>query len=252
MSSDPDMNELFAPIGPSQAFEAVLTEVREVLPLVRHPVDAELWGSDMIGALSRSAPDEATMVTQLAATLVPACEKAGTPESLALLRILAAVGLPGLRDTAAQAAARLAARGVPDQPWARALGTPAVGPCWHYGDVGGHQESVTVTFSYGDDEHALSVLIDHGHGGKVKDAWVGDADGLLDRTSLAAAGDPLVIFERLTPADAHARLEEAVSAGEHPASADQRDSLNAHRALLYARMSLLAVESAIGPPPGRP
>jgi len=199
----------------------------------------------MIGALSRSAPDEATAARNLAEALVPACEEAATPEALALLRIFAAIGSAGVRDAAAQAANRVAALGVAEQPWATGLGLPRVADCWHYGDIGGRQESVTVSFAYGDNEHALSVLIDHGRGGKIKDAWVGDAAGLLDKTFMAAEADPLVVFERLSAAEAHRRLERAISAGEAPVDPDQRDDLAAHRALLYARMNLLAVESAI-------
>jgi hypothetical protein len=184
---------------------------------------------------------------EVASALVPAAEEAGTSESLALLRIFAAIGSPGLRAAAAQAADRVAELGVPEQPWVGELGLPKVADCWHYGDVGGRQESVTVSFAYGPKQHALSVLIDHGRGGKIKDVWVGDAAGLLDQTFLAVDADPLVVFERLEPAEAHRLLERAIAAGEGPEKPDQRDSVSAHRALLYARMGLLAVESAIAP-----
>jgi len=245
--ADPDIDELFAPLVPADAFGVVLSEAHEVLRQVREPIDAELWGSDMIGALARSAPDEGSVMRELTTALVPAAEDAGTPEALALLRIFGAIGSPGLRAAACEAADRVAARGVPEQAWVADLGLPKVSDCWHFGDVGGRQESVTMSFSYGDKQHALSVLIDHGRGGKIKDAWVGDATGLLDNTFMAADSDPLVVFERLGPADAHGRLERAISAGECPEQPDQRDDIAAHRALLYARMSLIAVESAITP-----
>jgi hypothetical protein len=245
--ADPDIGELFAPLGPAQAFGVVLSEARDVLRHVREPIDADLWGSDMIGALCPPGADEAAVMRDLTSALVPAAEEAGTPESLALLRIFAATGSPGLRAAAAEAADRIAALGVPEQPWVAGLGLPAIGDCWHYGDVGGRQESVTVTFAYGDRQHAVSVLIDHGRKGKIRDIWVGDAAGLLNKTFLAAQADPLVLFERLTPAGAHRRLEQAINAGECPDQPDQRDDLTAHRALLYARMNLLAVESAIAP-----
>jgi hypothetical protein len=244
---DPDIAEFFAPLAPAQAFGVVLSEAHEVLRQVREPVDAELWGSDMIGALSRSSPDEAAMMRELTSALVPAAEEAATPEALALLRIFAAIGSPGLRAAAAEAADRVAALGVPEQSWAAAIGMPKVAECWHFGDVGGRQESVTMTFAYGTRTHALSVLIDHGRGGKIKDVWAGDAAGLIDKTFLAAESDPLVVFEELDPADAHGRLERAITAGEHPELPDQRDDIVAHRALLYARMSMIAVESAISP-----
>jgi hypothetical protein len=246
-AAEPDINELFAPLAPAQAFDVVLSEAHDVLRHVREPIDAELWGSDMIGALSRSAKDESAAMQDMAAALVPAAEAAGTPESLALLRIFAAIGSPSLRAAAAQAADRVAALGVPEQSWVTDLGLPRVSDCWHYGDIGGRQESVTVSFAYGEKAHALSVLIDHGRGDTIKDVWVGDAEGLLDKTFLAAETDPLILFERLDPAEAHRRLELAISAGERPDKPDQRDDITAHRALLYARMNLLAVESAINP-----
>ena len=237
---DPDIAALFAPLRPAQASDVVLREAREVLAHVDNPIDAELWGSDMIGALSGDGTDGTDVMTELTASLVPAAEESATPEALALLRILAAIGSPALKAAATEAAERLTASGVTDPDWAPAIGSPTVGPCWHYSDVGGRQESVTVSFGYGDAEHALSVLIDHGQGGKIKDAWVDSADGLLDKTWMAAENDPLVVFEPIEAADARTRLESAVAAGECPGKPDEVDDLTAHRALLRARVRYLA------------
>jgi hypothetical protein len=238
--ADPDIAALFAPLRPAQASNVVLREAREVLAHLHKPVDAELWGSDIIGALSGGDTDGADIMAELAASLVPAAEFSATPEALALLRILAAIGSPVLSTAATQAAQRLTASGVADPDWAAGLGSPTVGRCWHYGDVGGRQESITVSFGYGDAEHALSVLIDHGQGGKIKDAWVDDAKGLLDKTWMAAENDPLIVFEPIEPDDARTRLENAVSAGECPGKPDEVDDLTAHRALLRARVRYLA------------
>jgi hypothetical protein len=239
--SESDIAELFAPLKPAQAFGVVLSEARQVLAHVRQPIDAELWGSDMIGALGSGAsgPDDSEVMTELALSVVPAAEEDATPESLALLRILGAIGGPPLRRVARAAADRVAAVGVPDADWAAAIGSPTIGQCWHYSDVGGRQESVTVSFGYGAAEHALSVLIDHGNGGKIKDAWVDDAAGLLDKTWLAADSDPLIVFESLEPAAAGKRLAQAVAAGERPSKPDEVDDLTAHRALLHARVAYL-------------
>ena len=237
---DPDIAALFAPLRPAQASDVVLREAREVLAHVDNPIDAELWGSDMIGALSGGGAEGADVMTELTASLVPAAEESATPEALALLRILAAIGTPVLTTAATEAADRVTAGGVTNPDWAARIGSPTVGRCWHYSDVGGRQESVTVSFGYGDAEHALSVLIDHGQGGKIKDAWVDSADGLLDKTWLAAENDPLVVFEPIEPADARTRLERAVAAGECPGKPDEVDDLTAHRALLRARVRYLA------------
>jgi hypothetical protein len=237
---DPDIAALFAPLRPAQASDVVLREAREVLAHVDNPIDAELWGSDMIGALSGGDAGGTDVMTELTASLVPAAEESATPEALALLRILAAIGSPALKTAAGEAAERVTASGVTDPDWAPAIGSPTVGRCWHYSDVGGRQESVTVSFGYGDAEHALSVLIDHGQGGKIKDAWVDSAEGLLDKTWMAAENDPLVVFEPIEAADARARLERAVAAGECPGKPDEVDDLTAHRAFLRARVRYLA------------
>jgi hypothetical protein len=239
--SEPDITELFAPLRPAQAFGVVLSEARQVLAHVRQPIDAELWGSDMIGALGakESGADDSEVMRELALSVVPAAEEDATPESLALLRILGAVGGPPLQRVARAAADRVAAGGVQDADWASVIGSPTIGSCWHYSDVGGRQESVTVSFGYGAAQHALSVLIDHGHGGMIKDAWVDDAAGLLDKTWLAAENDPLIVFESLEPADAGQRLAQAVRAGERPTKPDEADDLTGHRALLHARVAYL-------------
>jgi hypothetical protein len=237
--AEPDIAELFAPLRPAQASDVVLNEARQVLSHVRQPIDAELWGSDMIGALSGAEPAGGDVMTELAKSLVPAVEAKATPEALGLLRVLGAIGSPELKAVATEAAERVTADGVPDPDWAAAIGSPTIGRCWHYSDVGGRQESITVSFGYGKSEHALSVLIDHGKGGKIKDAWVDDAEGLLDKTWLAAETDPLIVFEPIEPGDAGERLAKAVAAGECPSKPDEADDLTAHRALLHARVRYL-------------
>jgi hypothetical protein len=237
---DPDIAALFAPLPTAQASAVVLREAHEVLAVISKPIDAELWGSDMIGALSRNAGEGTDITTELVASLVPAAEKSATPEALGLLRILGAIGSPALRSAATEAADRVKAAGVADAEWAASIGSPTIRKCWHYSDIGGRQESLTASFGYGEAEHAMSVLIDHGKGGKVKDAWIDDAEGLLQKTWLAADNDPLIVFEPLEPADAGERLAKALAAGECPSKPDEADDLSAHRAILHARVRYLA------------
>jgi hypothetical protein len=240
--ADPDIARLFAPVAVEETFAGVLSEAAGILGQIDDPVDAELWGSDLIGALAASAAGQDSLMRALAESLVPAAEAACTPESLALLRVLAALGAPALRAAAGQAAARLRDRGVADPPWAATLGAPRAGDCWHYADVGGRHESLTMTFSYGDHgdrSHTVSVLIDHGRGGKIRDAWVAKGARLRAETEQAARDDPLVVFETIETADAGRRLARAIAAGECPEQPDQVDDVVAHRALLHARLELL-------------
>jgi hypothetical protein len=236
---DPDVAKIFAPVAVEDTFAGVLSEATSVLGQIDDPVDAELWGSDLIGALAASAAGQASLMEALPGSLVPAAEAVSTPESLALLRVFATVGSAAVRVAAGQAAARLSAGGVADPPWAATLGSPQVGDCWHYADVGGRQESLTMTFSYGDRQHAVCVLIDHGRGGKIRDTWVAQAAGLRAETEQAARDDPLVVFEMIDTADAGRRLKRAVGAGECPEQPDQVEDVVAHRALLHARLELL-------------
>jgi hypothetical protein len=239
-TSEPDLASLFAPVAVEETFAGVLTEARQVLGQLDDPVDAELWGSDLIGALASSAAGQASLMDTLIGSLVPAAEAASTPEALALLRIFATIGSPALRAAAGQAAARVHAHEVADPPWAGTVGAPQVGDCWHYADVGGRQESLTMSFAYGDKQHALCVLIDHGRGGKIRDTWVTKGAELRAETEREAGRDPLVVFETIGTADARRRLERAISAGECPEQPDQVDDVVAHRALLRARLDLLA------------
>src|SRR5579859_6771618 len=130
MTPDPDLAALFAPVSLDQTFAGVLGEAASVLGQLDDPVDAELWGSDLLGALWSSARGPAELDRELTAGLVPAAEAAGTPGALALLIVLAAIGSPDTRAAAGGAAARVRAHGVAGPPWAAGLGAPRTGDCW--------------------------------------------------------------------------------------------------------------------------
>ena len=237
---EPDVAGLFAPVSAVDAVSGVLEEAHAALSRLDDPVDAELWGSDVIGALS--AAGQAAAMTALTGHLIPAAEEAATPEALAVLRVFAALGSPELRIAADQAASRVAAQDVADKPWAEQLGTPHVHDCWHYADTSGRQESVAITFAYGEREHTVSVLIDHGRGGGIKDIWVAKGPGLFD-TELAVGDDPRLHFETLGTGHARARLQQAFAAGECPEDKDQADDIAAHRALLQSRINHLVAQT---------
>ena len=96
-----------------------------------------------------------------------------------------------------------------------------------------------MTFWYADQGHVVSVLLDHGEGGAIKDIWVGEAGDILDRTREMAELDPKMIFEMITQADARARLERAFAAGECPGDTAEASNVASRRAILRARMTLL-------------
>ena len=91
-SGDLDLDAVFGGSSPGEAFAAVLTEARMVLGEIGGPLDAELWGSDILAALGGSR-------SEAPIAMVPAAEAAGTAEALAILRVLAAVGWPPRAST---------------------------------------------------------------------------------------------------------------------------------------------------------
>jgi len=233
MSGDLDVDAVFGRSSPDDAFAAVLTEARMVLGEISSPLQAELWGSDILAALGGTR-------STAARAMVPAAERTGTPEALAILRVLAAVGVPDLQVPAGEAAGRLAARGMPDAGWAAEIGSPAPGECWRYGDDRGAQEAVTMSFDYTAGRHVVSVLLDHSFGGGIKNVWVGEAGDVLARTEAMAQQDPGMVFEMISPADARIRAERALAAGECPAQPDEVSAVASARAILRARVALLA------------
>jgi hypothetical protein len=241
---EPDIAGIFAPVDVMTVVQGgVLAEAEAALLGVLDPVDAELWGSDVIGALISAAGDEQKAMAALATSLVPAAEEAASTIGLAVLRIFSVLGSAQVRDAAAGAARRVGAAGVAEPLWAASVGSPRVRDCWHYADLGGRQESLTMTFAYGDWVHEVSLLLDHGRGGKVKDVWVAKDLDLLAETRRTAGNDPMVVFEMLDADQARHRLDRALAAGECPELPDQTDDITAHRALLRARLDLLSRET---------
>lgn len=228
---DPELEAVFATSSPAEALAAVLTEARVVLADVDGPLDAELWGSDIVAALGSGGGQ--------ADAVVAAAERAGSREALATLRVLGAVGSGALRAEARDAARRLAALGIAQPAWAASIGAPSPGQCWCYGDRRGRQEAVTMTFWYADRGHVVSVLLDRDQGGGIKNVWIGASAGVLDRTRQMARQDPGMLFEMITQADARARMERALAAGECPRQPEEAGNVASRRAIVRARVALL-------------
>jgi hypothetical protein len=228
---DPELEAVFARSSPADTVAAVLTEARMVLAEIDGPLDAELWGSDILAALGSGGQADA---------LVAAAERSASPEALATLRVLGAVGSPRIAAAASAAAARLAGPGISEPAWAGSIGAPTPGECWRYGDSGGEQEAVTAAFWYGERGHVLSVLLDLAEGGGIQNVWVGDLGDVLERTrEMARAREPMMIFEMITEADARGRMDRAIAAGECPRQPEEIGNVASRRALLRARAALL-------------
>jgi hypothetical protein len=223
-----------------EAFSNVLAEAEAYLATVRSALDAEMWGSEMLGIVTSSGFDLSAAEDFVADAIVPMAEEAGTPPALAMLVVLGGIAGPRLSSTAAVSRRRPIERGVPEPAWAEGIGAPTVGPCWVYGDVFGGQESVTATFAYGRARHALCVLIDHNLGGGVKDSYVvGRVPTLRRRMFDMASDDGATFCEEVAAADAAHSLRQAMACPECPWLSDQVEDVARTRALLRSRVALM-------------
>ena len=94
------------PGTPEEAFNHVLAEAEANLATVRSPLDAEMWGSEMLGVLTSSGFDLCAAEDFVAEAIVPMAEDAGTPTALAMLVVLSGIGGPRLSGVAAGARRR--------------------------------------------------------------------------------------------------------------------------------------------------
>jgi hypothetical protein len=245
--------EATAGTSPEEAFAGFLAAAEKIVPSLKSPLDAEMWGSELLGMLRLLGFDPEEVEELVARVVVPMAEAASTPAALAILVVLASLGGTELARTAQAARQKLVSDGVAEPGWAAGLGTPTIGRCWAYGDVFGEQESVFATFRYGRSEHLLSVLVDHGLGGGVKDSYVGRQPKRLYRQlTEMASDDPVTFVEDLDVAEAATKLREALAAPSCPRAPDQVRDSTFTAALLRSRVALMSarVASAAGSAPG--
>jgi hypothetical protein len=191
---------------------------------------AELWQSvaagDVLSAelktaafvalpqLTQSTPED---IETLAAALVNAgMEHNSGEESAAFFRLLMSLGSPSIKREASKALGELTQDGIYPPSWVTSIGKPVPRRAWRLHDVFGDRETIVVTFSYGDAEHALLVA-DYLAETPIAD-MIGvteDADALLK--TLHDAIEPLERFDQITLAQARQHLEAPLArAGADP------------------------------------
>ena len=207
---------------------------------------AELAGVEFLGMFRDTAADPA-MISRMLLALVEQAEEHGSPEALAMLRVLAVVGPPRLRDPATEAADRLVATGLIDCPWVRALGSPAPGQCFGYTDPTGQRQTLAVVFRYGMKQHGFAVLIDHASEGGIKDCWITDRPTQMrsQYRRFAAAND--LEFREYDQRETYDMLESALSRPPCPADPDQVEDIRDYLGLLRQRVGLLGARVTAAP-----
>ena len=240
------------PLSIDGLVRTTLATARELLT-IDDPLEAEHWASGVLGVFYKApAPFEVRerLERSLGPALVRGAEGTRNPTGLAVLCALA--GVTGDEIGAREAAARMAARGVPRPRWADAIGTPEFLGGYAVSDPFGDQVGYYLTFRYpGRPPHVLMALYDENLGGIIKDAFVGELREGGDPRALLEA-DPDVSVCDADPAEAAARIGRAVAAGDQFIDNDWTDEFKRTRALVLARLRLLPVVEIAEPaePPG--
>lgn len=205
-------------------------------------LEAEHWGSCLLGALNDRGIVDAEIRRRFRADLVRAIEGLGTAKALATLRALSAVGVEAERLRAQAAAGRLAAAGVEEPAWATAVGSARpVAAALQYEEAFDDGVSVMVEFDgCGGEPHTLGIYIDHNMGGLVKDVFLaGPLGEVRARLSVRAPNGVQLEVRDLDLAEARARIVAALDVLDHTYDPPVDEDVSRLRALIDARADLL-------------
>ncbi|GAA2458993.1 hypothetical protein GCM10010191_93840 [Actinomadura vinacea] len=200
------------------------------LPALPGALQAEVWASAQLGALESAAPHAQGRRAALG-DLVTVLRRAGTPGSLSFLRVLAAIGPAEIRGVAGRAAGEL--RGLPEPPWADALGAVTPGQVWliQKGPLDGDRLICEFRYAGGADLHALAVRLSYSDApGEV--VVVGDVRALMAAARQAMQAE-LCVVQPHDPAAVGPRLRAALDgAPPFPEDCYPALALARHRASL--------------------
>jgi hypothetical protein len=222
----------------------IFSEIERSLRPALTPLAAEVIGSQLLGTVAlslqsaESGPEVSTGIVDFITELITYARADATVGALAVLRAVAAVAPPQLRQRVNTAAMDLAGSGKTDRAWAADIGRPVPVRSWQCGDTAGAQAAITAVFRYGRAEHALTVLLDHQLGGGVKDCWLSQNPGLLWQRSQEAGRIPHMRLTELPWAAAQDLLAQSLVLPACPTEPDQVQDVAAHMGLLQARVDL--------------
>lgn len=227
-----------------ELFDGVLDGWASLLRPGCEPLDAELSAAEFLGTLRQMAGD--ADLGEIVTSMIDDAEQRRTPEAMAMVSALAAVGPGDVRSAASGAATRLATAGLTVPTWAAGLGRPSVGECFGYGDDLGEQEALGLCFGYGRERHVVGLLIDHILGGGVKDCFISSRPDQVRARFRKAARQAGVSFEDYTPGHAASILARALAREPCPEQPDQVEDVGSYLDLLRSRLTLLSAADAAG------
>lgn len=243
----PSIDDLDVGLLVGSIYQDLAGQVRKATGALEAELVTSAWLGVMTATISMGTDDSDEATFAFLTRLVEHAHRQGTAEALATLRVLAVLAPAEVAAHAHRAAQALAGTGLRDRSWTSSLGVPMIGRCWSYGDPAGEQVSVNLTFEYGSGAHLLSVLVDRGLGGGVKDCWLGDAPALAwQRITELAEGDPAVVVEELSWTAARDLVLTALGRPECPVDDDQVQDLAEFLPVVRARMAHLGGRTGVG------
>lgn len=214
---------------PGVVFDEMLRVSRALLAM-RHPLDAEIAFSEMLGSWWGQKVPGVDVDRLLGEGLIAHATASGKPAGLGVLAAVAALGATAEQRTLAeQGMLALRERGLQVPDWASQLGSVTAVAAYVNGDRFGDIDDVICVFAHGANasdarpEHALILVLDHNGGGVLRDAWVTTkVDKLLDQCRERAHNDDFARFEQLDLTETRALLERALRRTEQVVAGGDR------------------------------
>ena len=199
---------------------------------MRHPLDAEIAFSEMLGSWWGEHLPGVDVERLLGEGLIAHATASDRPAGLGILAAVTALGTNDTQRTLAeQGVMALRERGLTVPRWATQLGWVTPLSAHVNGDRFGDIDEVVLVFGRESEpsggspeaEHALILVQDHNGGGVLRDAWITTkVETLLEQCRERARADDFARFEDLDPAPARAVLERALRRTEQVVSGADR------------------------------
>ncbi|HEX4788660.1 MAG TPA: hypothetical protein VH372_09385, partial [Actinospica sp.] len=205
--------------APASPFAPILDEAKALLEPETGVMDAELFGSFVLGGLFETSwfgeedddedPDD--VFGEMYGDLIDYLAKQKRrPEALAALRALAMVGEDWTRLDALDAADHLAGAGVKEPAWLRAAAEVEPTSVFRAGDLFGDAGAINLGFRRGDEEHTVSCYVAD-RGGPVLERVLVVPGGAAELAEgMRANDDDTLHIAELTPVEARTVLSEAL------------------------------------------
>jgi hypothetical protein len=228
--------------NPADAMDAALAELWAAIA-AGDLLKAEIQTAGILAlpSLADATPDETESFA--AAIITTAARQQFASDTAAFHRLLMSLGSPPVKRQASRALGTLTSEGVYPPGWVADIGRAVPGQAQRRYDVFGDTEFIVVTFSYGEAEHAMVVVLDLTTLPVVGMVSVSDDTPRLIET-LRDKDDPFEHWEQIPLAEARRRIEAPLARASQGPVHDLSFSSAAFLPLARSRVRRLPVDEA--------